>query len=91
MIFLSHKRGQPSYKRHNILRLHEREGGMCTFSCRVSKSVGGVPSRVEDCYSDVIASSTPQTSNCVAVLVFWESSTSSSLSISYSSSSRLPC
>ena len=60
---------------------------------RASEGGGRVPSRVEDCDSDVIASSTPQLVDSVAVLVCRESSTSPSLSIadSSSSSSSLIC
>ena len=50
-----------------------------TVSCRVSEGCGGVPSRVEDPDSDVITSSTPQTTNSIAVLASWELSTGSSL------------
>ena len=59
---------------------------------RASEGGGRAPSRVEDCDSDVIASSTSQLVDSVAVLVCRESSTSPSLSIAdLSSSSRLLC
>ena len=57
-----------------------------TFSCRGGEGGGGVPSSVEDSDSDVIAGISPQTSDGVAVLVPWESSTGPSLSIADSSS-----
>ena len=59
---------------------------------RASEGGGRVPSRVEDCDSDVIASSTPQLVYSIAVPVCREWSTSPSLSIAdSSSSSRLLC
>ena len=77
----------------------ERKGYRCvrdaicalTTSCRVSEGGEGAPSRVEDCDNDVITSSTPQAQNCVEILVSWESSASSSLSIVDSSSSCRVC
>ena len=58
---------------------------------RASEGGGRAPSRVEDCDSDVIASSTPQLADSVAVQVCRELSTSPSLSIAYLYSSRLVC
>ena len=58
---------------------------------RASEGGGRVPRRVEDCDSDVIASSTSQLVDSVAVLISRELSTSPSLSIADSSSSSLLC
>ena len=59
---------------------------------RASEGGGRAPSRVEDCDSDVIASSTPQLVDSVAVHVCRELSTSPPVSIAdSSSSSRLLC
>ena len=51
----------------------------------MSEGGEGAPSRVEDCDSDVIPISTPQTQNCVEIQASWESSTSSSFSTADSS------
>ena len=65
---------------------------MCLISSVQRVKVVEEPSRVDDCDSDVIASSTPQLVDSVAVHVCRELSTSPPVSIAdSSSSSRLLC